>query len=255
VIAFGSHRGLDLAVYDGTDWSFETISGEIPVFDSISLVLGPDDHPIVAFIADMNVNVATHDGTEWSIDTLYSGIAGDSCIALGTNGEPTICFITSGLGNDLAVAEFDGSEWQASAAVNYFSSGMGTSLAFGQDGNPVISYSDMAEQPGGGARLARFNGLSWATEVVEDNSVSDWNGFYSSLSFGPDGEPTLSYDAYDEGLKLARFDGDAWSVENLDSNSGLSSLAFGPDGETAISYWRYDHDNDDVNNLMFAWWF
>ena len=73
-------------------------------------------------------------------------------------------------------------------------------------------------------------------------------GSDTSLAFGPDGQPAISYyDDSNSDLKFARFNGNSWSRTTVDSagNVGIhTSLAFGPDGQPAISY--YDGSNLDL---------
>jgi len=77
----------------------------------------------------------------------------------------------------------------------------------------------------------------WRLTTVD--SVGDV-AYYTSLAFGPDGQPAISYtDNGNWDLKFARYNGSAWSNQTVDSagNVGLyTSLAFGPDGQPAISY-------------------
>ena len=117
-----------------------------------------------------------------------------------------------------------------------------TSLAFGPDGHPAISYHDETK---GDLKFARSNGSTWTTVTVD--SAGDV-GHYPSLAFGPDGHPAISYwDSGKADLKFTRFNGSTWTSATLDSAGDvgvLTSLAFGPDGQPAISY--YDGPNGDL---------
>ena len=120
--------------------------------------------------------------------------------------------------------------------------GMSTSLAFGPDGQPAISYYDNSNLH---LKFARFNGNSWSVTTVD--SV-DYVGYATSLAFGPDGQPAISYyDDSNSDLKFARYNGNSWSLTTVDSAGDVgmqTSLAFGPDGQPAISY--YDESNGDL---------
>lgn len=66
-----------------------------------------------------------------------------------------------------------------------------------------------------------------------------------SLAFDPDGRPTVAYIQAFGAIKLARFNGSFWSVEDVapDSTGQLGiSLAFGPDGKPAIAFVSYAGD-------------
>ena len=73
-------------------------------------------------------------------------------------------------------------------------------------------------------------------------------GRHTSLTFGPDGQPAISYrDFSNDDLKFARFSGNSWSLTTVDSAGSVgrhTSLAFGPDGQPAISY--FDDSNGDL---------
>ncbi len=79
--------------------------------------------------------------------------------------------------------------------------------------------------------------LAWLISTVDSSS----GAIYSSMAFGPDGQPAIAY--YDYGgnndLKFARFDGAQWTLSVVDSEGDVGanpSLAFGPDGHPAIFY-------------------
>jgi hypothetical protein len=95
---------------------------------------------------------------------------------------------------------------------------------------------------------AQGGSLPWNLATVDSaGSV----GSYTSLAFGPDGQPAISYfDSTNNDLKFARFNGSSWTSTTVDSAGSVgqyTSLAFGPDGQPAISY--YDQTN---RNLKFA---
>ena len=73
-------------------------------------------------------------------------------------------------------------------------------------------------------------------------------GDFTSLAFGPDGQPAISYhDDTNGDLKFARYSGSTWTLVTVDSAGDVgqyTSLAFGPDGQPAISY--YDVTNGDL---------
>jgi hypothetical protein len=89
--------------------------------------------------------------------------------------------------------------WSLTTVDSAGNVGMSTSLAFGPDGQPAISYYDASNLD---LKFARFNGNSWSLTTVD--SV-DYVGYSTSLAFGPDGQPAIAYlDDANGDLKFAR---------------------------------------------------
>ena len=89
--------------------------------------------------------------------------------------------------------------WTVSAVDNAGSVGVSTSLAFGSDGQPAVSYYDSSN---GDLKFARFNGSTWTLTTVDSAGNV---GRDNSLAFGPDGLPAISYrDNTNADLKFAR---------------------------------------------------
>lgn len=113
--------------------------------------------------------------------------------------------------------------------------GQFTSLAFGPDGQPAISYYDGATNYD--LKFARFNGTAWLIEIIDGGSPA---GQHTSLAFGPDGQPAISYYQLSlEIVRIARFSGGSWVLNSAGvagNTTGVSSLAFGPDGQPAVAF-------------------
>ncbi len=84
--------------------------------------------------------------------------------------------------------------------------------------------------------------------IVSSVDSAGYVGTYTSLAFGPDGQPAISYSGgTNVDLKFARFNGSIWTTSFVDSAGAVgnqTSLAFGPDGRAAISY--FDQDKGDL---------
>jgi hypothetical protein len=138
--------------------------------------------------------------------------------------------------------------WTLTTVDSTGSVGEYTSIAFGPDGQPAISYYD---DPSGNLKFARFNGNFWPDTTVDSTGFVDRE---TSLAYGPDGQPAISYyDQVNADLKFARFNGSAWTLTTVDSTGSVgreTSLAYGPDGLPAISY--YDNTNGDLKFARMA---
>ena len=117
--------------------------------------------------------------------------------------------------------------WRVTTVDSAGATGEYTSLAFGPDGQPAISYYDKIN---GDLRFARFNGTSWSTFTVD---AANDTGAYTSLAFGPDGQPAIAYHDKTNGrLRFARFSGASWSTVTADTGfqganvGNYCSLAF-----------------------------
>ena len=112
--------------------------------------------------------------------------------------------------------------------------GTESSLSFGPQGQPAISYFDAGS---GSLKYASFNGITWSSEIVDP---ADGAGNHSSLAHAPDGSPCISYQDQTRGtLKFASFREGAWNIETVSEDSNVgghgTSLSFGPNGKPAIS--------------------
>ena len=225
----------------------------------------------------------------WQITTVDA--AGDvgfsSSLAFGPDGQPAISYHETFDYEDedihsLKFARFSGSAWAATTLHSDIGQWVGnTSLAFGPNGQPAISYffffgngifltgpssgseygskeySSLAFGPGGQPafsfldssrrlNLSRFDGNAWASTMVDTSATVDGE---HALAFGPDGHPGIAYIG-DGDLKFARFNGSNWTSSVVDSaGTAYSSLAFGPNGQPAISY--YDGTNGDLKFARF----
>jgi len=105
----------------------------------------------------------------------------------------------------------------------------GTSLAFDGAGNPAVAYGSSAAQ----LRLARFDGLGWTIEAVDENSGGP------SLAINSAGQPAIVYrhfsTATGSGVRLAEWDGSAWSAERIAELGTYLSLAFDPSGAPMVA--------------------
>jgi hypothetical protein len=245
---------LKIARFDGATWTVSTVDNAANVGQYASLVFGPDGQPAISYYdaTSLDLKFARFDGTAWTV-TLVDGpgnVGQYTSLKFGPNGQPAISYYES-VSRTLKVARFDGSVWTASTVTGATANvGQHTSLAFGPDGQPAISYLDANATAF--MKIARFNGTAWVSTTVGGVTSGSLGLLFSSLAFGPDGQPAVAY-ASDTGvgsnveLRSARFNGSAWTatlVDGVGSVGRFGSQAFGPDGQPTISY--YDVTNGDL---------
>ena len=217
-------------------------AGDVGRYSSIAFA--PDGDPAISYGSNADngtLKFARLDGTVWSIESVQAGDSGaDTSLAFGPDGHPAISYYYQGAGTTiggLGFARYNGSTWDISLVDTATSVGQSSSLAFGPDGHPAISYFDEFNKD---LKFARYNGTAWVLTTVD---ATNFVGNHTSLKFSPDGQPAISYQEYEVlpsytgKLKFASFDGTDWSISILDTtNSGYhTSLAFDRDGEPAIS--------------------
>lgn len=89
------------------------------------------------------------------------------------------------------------------------------------------------------ALLAPQANLAWVVTTV-DATIGGGASSPNSLTFGPDGQPAISYQ-YDSlsHLRFARFNGSNWTVTTVDTtllSADYNSLGFGTNGQPVIAY-------------------
>jgi hypothetical protein len=188
----------------------------------------------------------------WDVENADGSVnvaGGDVQLMYDAAGNPAISYEDGWGGNENTIrfARHDGVAWN----IETVTSGRDPDFAFDPaTGRPMISY-----RIDGNVMLARFNGTTWDFETVATEPL---NG-QTSLAFDGAGHPAISYrhqvtagPPQDRGnfLRLARFDGASWVIENVDSDAGTpyeQALAFDAAGNPAIVY-----GTDFSGQLKFA---
>jgi hypothetical protein len=126
------------------------------------------------------------------------------------------------------------------------------SLALSPADEPAVSYYD----PSG--RDLKYGypltSSTWTNVSVDGGASSGFIGQHSSLAFGLNGQPAISYRLDDmapgeptiRSLKFARFNGSTWELSTITStvDPEYTSLAFDPEGQPAIAF--YDRNSRDL---------
>jgi hypothetical protein len=125
-----------------------------------------------------------------------------------------------------------------------------TSIAIGDNGNPVISYFDFTNEAlkVAACTTAGCSGTPTITTVDSDGNV----GRFTSIAIGDNGNPVISYtDWINDDLKVAActttdcLGTPTITTVDSDGNVGyFTSIAIGDNGYPIISY--YDATNDDL---------
>ena len=126
-----------------------------------------------------------------------------------------------------------------------------SSIAIGNDGNPVISYHDTTNHNLKVAACANPTCSSSTLTVVDDGGGSNGeSGEWTSIAIGSDGNPVIAYyGTTSSSLKVAACanptcTSSTITVLDTDGGSAHTSIAIGNDDNPVISYW--DNVNGDL---------
>ena len=219
----------------------------------VSMAVGADGLPVVAYVGDNGSLKVAHCGTVTctagntltTVDGDPGGhVAGGLGIAIGTDGLPVVSYHDQDKGN-LKVAHC-GTLTCSSAMLTTVDHlgfvGDDSSLAIGADGLPVISYYDS----NGSLKVAHCGSVTCRPRSANTVTTVDSArvGLYNSIAVGVDGLPVVSYwDLSNKDLKVAHCGNVTCTAGNtlttVDSAGFLgefSSIAIGADGLPVVSY-------------------
>lgn len=147
-------------------------------------------------------------------------------------------------------------QWDVPVVLGPLSRGMDLAFVPGSS-TPTIAFVSQ-----GSLKFAGRNDstLRWDIEIIQEREVTNWNRFIS-LAYDHVGDPAVAYysntvrgaEGHPTGLRLARRNGTAWTIQLVDeeANWGSKSLAFDLSGKPAIAY-QYNDGTADM--LKFAHW-
>jgi len=183
-----------------------------------------------------------------------AGLVGEyTSIAIGKDGNPIISYYDF-INEDLKVVHCTSPSCSTQDTPVVLDSagnvGEYTSIAIGNDGNPIISYYDLSN---GDLKIVHCTSPSCSTQdtPVTLDSAGDV-GEYTSIAIGSDGNPIISYfDSATDDLKIVHCTSPSCSTQDtpvtLDSAGDVgeyTSIAIGNDGNPIISY--IDNNNVDL---------
>ncbi len=242
----------------------------------LSMAIGTDGNPFIAFNNGSNqlrVCKCANDSCSGNstCTTVYStdNVARWSSVAIGNDGYPVISF-DDWLNLNLmfvhctnaSCSSFDAPVTIEGTADN---SGIGSSIAIGVDGNPVIShFTDTGSNWGNELRVCKCGNSNCTSgntcnSIYTQAQIGNYSTPATSLAIGRDGFPVIVHSSYGSvHLRYVKCNDAAcsggWRNEYIMSpDSGTSSdtsvyryaaVVIGADGYPVVSY--YDKANDDL---------
>ncbi len=243
LIGFDANGQILCSNFTPTSTIINTIDSVGDVGRHISIAIGIDNLPIIAYFDNtQNMLKALHCGdvqcitgnTISNVDSISLGVGiRKTSIAIGTDGFPIISYFDS---NDDALKVSHCGDHTCSSGnlvtviENLDPAGIESSIAIGQDGLPIISYADWANNDLKVAHCGNTSCSSGNVLTTVDNSFDVGRG--SSLAIGQDGLPLISYnDRGNHATKILHCGNSACTAGNqistADENNGL--------GETSIA--------------------
>jgi hypothetical protein len=225
------------------------------------VAVDPNDNPHVCY-TPMILRYAYFDGKQWHDDQVApnSGDISYSCgVAISADGTPHLIWYQYGNPDGsnylhIKYAVLKDGMWLSRTIDFATQTGKFESLTVDPRGNPHVSFDAFVD---GELHYAQFHDGKWKTTTVDSRKV-DKSGTYdlgmgNSVVLSREGNPMVSYYT-DSSLKFAKFDGNKWSSETIDSvnptGSWLgwrSNLVLDQRGFPHISY-------EDGGLLKHAYW-
>jgi hypothetical protein len=195
IIAYLFHSpygNLCIARPDDSGWLRYVIDTGVAYCTSMSMDLGSDDVPQVAYYhpVHMDLMYATGEDDSWIVQTVASeGMVGDEVsIAVDSRNLPHISYLDRTEGA-LMYAHFDGTDWETDT-VEFTGDATGlveTCIQVNSEDLPRILYYDLGDSR---LKLASYDGSSWGIEQAGDR------GHSSSLVLDSNDQARIAYFRY-----------------------------------------------------------
>jgi hypothetical protein len=243
-------------------------------YGGLSLAIGTDGYPVISFgvasaDTDLGVCKCNDAGCSGANETCSTNVylnydAGRySSIAIGTDGYPIISFFNYTGGEDLAVCKCNdaactGANETCTASLDT-AGGLGTSIAIGTDGLPIIAHHSHYNNWGDSLRSCKCSNTSCTAATCSQVSDFGYHGKWPSLNIGKDGLPVIAEHNYTNGdLYFYKCNDTACAGGNefyeiLDTTGLIGrtpSMAITPDGWPVISYWDETNTNLKVAKML-----
>lgn len=229
---------LKFARFNGSSWDIQVVdsSGDVGTYCSFAFSRG--GRPAIAYGDRTNsrIKYALYDGSSWGLQIVESQMAVAMQLRFSPEGSPAIIFLNSSGGIYYAIRDgtfFD--PWNVSTVTTAPSNGV--TFDFLANGQPIVATRLVFFDPK--LHAFTYDGSSWSFEIVD---ALDGTGLPASLATDAAGNPFIAYiDEANQALKLARYDGSSWSLEQLADYSIFGttdyylSLVIDPKGNPAIA--------------------
>ena len=206
-------RDLKYAHLGATGWDIETVEEDGGGYYT-RLQFDAEGQPAIAYCGNpdadtQSVKLAIQGDYGWEIHVIdAAGECEEGSISARSRPQGGIgVAFYDGREEDLKYASNSGGTWRVETVEAHNRVGKYCSLAYGQDGEPLVSYyycgrsTDSDCQGGGDLRLARRVNGNWETETVDTRGNT---GMFTSLAVAPGGETWIAYyDSSLTALKLA----------------------------------------------------
>ncbi len=203
--------------YDGSAW--DTLGGTDisgANIDYISLVIGKNDTPYVAYSVGSNCIVKKYNGSSWS--TVGSSISGgfamrNPTLAMDTSGLiPYLCYKGSNTSWKASVVRYNGTSWTNVGASGFTPNSIRDQFTFKISSNntPFIAFEDEVDD--NRIRVMKYTSSSWDTlgTLISDSSHLDFFG----LVIDNNDTPYIAYEDlnYNENILVRKFNGTSWDT-------------------------------------------
>ena len=238
-------RHLKYAEWDGSSWRIETAAGGSNEGMWNSLALDRYDRPHMAFTSGVKLGYVEKIGSSWVRNRPTFGTPSNyASLCLDENDYPCISCGDRAEYHDLAFIRWDGSAWHLDVFAPGAVPGSPTSLALDSEGHPHIAFYARVAPSVNGLRYAVHDGSGWSIVQVDNANM----GADCSLVLDANDLPHISYyDAVQGDLRYARYVGNRWIFETVDSAGSVgtfTSLVLDSQGNPHIGY--YDASGRDL---------
>lgn len=226
---------LCYAVLDGSNWVSDVVYDTEEHVSYVSLALGSGDSPWLAFgRLSRPLHIASAELGGWQVSSLNLPADDRPALAIQPSGYPAVAHAS----RPVQYAAYDGAAWQVEQSYLVGDYTPGGSLAFGDDGVPLIASHRRGGTSYYGLGLVRLGEPDWSSEVIDPDPDAGW---YSAMAVGPYGNVGVAYMTASNQLKFAVQHGTGWHIETLDEgvdhyDADSLGLDFDSRGCAHISY-------------------